>query len=434
VDDFLALKFKSILDQFWKEHFSFWMICGYLFIEYVRPQSIYPALDILPWAQLFILLSFAGCLMDGSVKWVSDSTNKWMVIFSILIILSIANATYPDIASEYIIDFFQWFVIYFLIINIVNSEKRFFIFLLIFLFASFKLSFSLAGRWASRGFSYTSWGLMGPPGYFQNSGELAIQMLMFSPIAYQLMVGIKPRLTKFKYWMMLAMPITGAMTVMGTSSRGGQIGMAFQVIYTFFKGRLSIRNILLALGIITVGYWSLPDAQLERFSATGDDKTSQQRLLYWQHGVEMIRDHPWRGVGYFNFAPYYEDHYPKDMLYEQVELPHNIFIQIGTDTGIPGLVVYLFLIYSGFKKTSEVRKLATKLPTGSFHSGLTRGFDTALLGFLIAGQFVTVGYYPFMWIHLAFVVCLKNITLKQVPVRQQAFPFARRAKAQHSAA
>lgn len=418
MDDFLALKFKSIWIQFLKEHFSFWMICGYLFIEYVRPQSIIPAIDILPWVKLFILLSFASCLIDNSITWVSDSTNKWMIIFSILIILSIVNATYPDISSEHIIDSFQWFVIYFLIINIVNSEKRFFIFLLIFLFASFKISFTLARVWAFRGFSFTTWGLMGPPGYFQNSGELAIQMLMFSPIAYQLTLCMKPRLTSFKYWMMLAMPITGAMTVMGASSRGGQIGMAFQVVYTFLRERLSIRSILIALIVMVVGYWVLPDEQLERFSGSGEDKTSQQRLFYWEHGIEMIQDHPWQGVGYFNFAPYYAEHYPEDMLYEQAQLPHNIFIQIGTDTGIPGLILYLFLIYSGFKKTSEVRKLAAKLPTGSFYYfGLTRGFDAALLGFLIAGQFVTVGYYPFMWIHLAFVVSMKNIVSKQFPAK-----------------
>jgi O-antigen ligase len=413
MEDFRALKFKSILNHFCKEDFSFWMICGYLFIEYVRPQSIIPALDVLPWAQLFILLSFSGCLIDRSVTWVSDSTNKWMVIFLILIILSIVNATYPDISRKHFKDFYVWFFVYFLIINIVNSEKRFFIFLLIFLFASFKLSFSLAWRWASRGFSYTSWGLMGPPGFFQNSGELAIQMLMFSPIAYQLMVYLKPRLTKLKYRMMLAMPITGAMTVMGTSSRGGQIGMAFQLYHIFLKGRLSIKNILLVLTIIAVGYWAIPDEQKQRLDATGTDRTSVQRRLYWEHGIEMIQDHPWQGVGYFNFPRYYEDHYSQDLLYEQAQLPHNIFVQIGTDTGIPGLLVYLLLIYSGFKKTYEVRKLATKLPADSFNSSLARGFDAALVGFLIAGQFVTVGYYPFLWIHLAFVVSLKNITLKQ---------------------
>lgn len=412
--DFYALKVKVLWRYFLKEHFSFWMICGYLFVEYVRPQSIIPALDILPWAQFFILLSFVGCIMDKTVKWVPDSTNKWMIFFLALICLSILNATYPEISRTHFIDFFGWFVAYFLIINIVNTEKRFFIFLLIFLLATFKISLFQARVWAGRGFSFTSWGLMGPPGYFQNSGELAIQMLMFSPVAYQLAIGIKPHLTRFKYWVMLAMPITGAMTVMGASSRGGQIGMAFQAYYIFLKGKLSLRNLIIALSLVGLGYWAIPDEQKQRFASTGQDKTSQQRVLYWTHGIDMIKEHPFSGIGYFNFPRYYEDYYPHDMLYAHAELPHNIFIQIGTDMGIPGLFVYGFLIFSGFKKTREIRALAKDLPPDSIAVGLTKGLDASLFGFLVAGQFVTVGYYPFMWIHLALVVSLKSVTSKQV--------------------
>ena len=41
-----------------KQRLSFWMISFYLFMEYVRPQQIYPEIDILPWAQIFI---HSGC-------------------------------------------------------------------------------------------------------------------------------------------------------------------------------------------------------------------------------------------------------------------------------------------------------------------------------------------------------------------------------------
>ncbi|MCK7577968.1 MAG: O-antigen ligase family protein [Chromatiales bacterium] len=81
----------------------------------------------------------------------------------------------------------------------------------------------------------------------------------------------------------------------------------------------------------------------------------------------MMQDHPWQGVGYFNFPHYFQKYYPQDMLYEAAQLPHNIFVQIGTDAGIPELLVYLLLIYSGFKKTSEVRRLASKLPIDKFY-------------------------------------------------------------------
>jgi O-antigen ligase len=87
--------------------------------------------------------------------------------------------------------------------------------------------------------------------------------------------------------------------------------------------------LILIVGLV----YLLPEEQKERFRATGDDKTSQQRLLYWENGWEMMRDHPLDGVGFFNFVPYFERYYSEDMLYKKAELPHNIFIQVGTDAG-----------------------------------------------------------------------------------------------------
>ena len=42
---------------------------------------------------------------------------------------------------------------------------------------------------------------------------------------------------------------------------------------------------------------------------------------------------------------------------------------------------------------------------------MSKGLDIGFIGFLIAGQFVSVVYYPFMWIYLALVVATKKIYL-----------------------
>src|SRR5690625_2749265 len=82
MEAFYTLDVKGLWQYFKGEHFSFWMICGYLFVEYVRPQSILPWLDFLPWAQLFVLGALAGWLMDHDRKWVGSPINKWMVLRS----------------------------------------------------------------------------------------------------------------------------------------------------------------------------------------------------------------------------------------------------------------------------------------------------------------------------------------------------------------
>jgi hypothetical protein len=191
-EDIFSLNIGSLWRCFKSESFAFWMICSYLFIEYVRPQSIIPALDILPWAQLALIGALLGAVLDKTVKWVSSFANILLILFFVVILLSSVSAHWPQVSYNNLDKIYNWILIYFLVICIVNTRQRFLIFLLVFLLASFKISSSLALTWAQRGFSFTGWGLMGPPGFFENSGELAIQMAMYWPVALAISLFLKP--------------------------------------------------------------------------------------------------------------------------------------------------------------------------------------------------------------------------------------------------
>jgi putative inorganic carbon (HCO3(-)) transporter len=412
VDELLSLAPRRLVAAFRRENWGFWMISMYLFVEYVRPQSIITGLDFLPWAQVFIGLSLVAALQNLSNR-TRDATNAWMVLFMLTILLSSASGYWPDYSYTELENSYKWVIIYFLIINLVRTETQLFIFILIFLIASFKISASLAIRWAGRGFAFTDWGLKGPPGFFENSGELAIQMVVFWPIAMVYARNLAPSTKSFVRGMMYLMPITAGMTVLGASSRGGQLALAIQLAARYWRNLFKLR-VLATVAVIGVSFVALlPDEQKARFEEIGDDRTSQQRLLYWQRGYEMFTEHPLLGVGYFNFAPYFNRHYPQDALYGKAQLPHNIFVQVASELGALGLSCYLALIYSAFSAT-RASKRALTLPTGRdrFFKDLADALNVSFIGFLVAGQFVSVVYYPFMWIHLALVVCLRNITAK----------------------
>lgn len=423
--DFFALRIGPMWQSFKKEHFSFWAICGYLFFEYVRPQSIVHAIDILPWGKLFVFASLAGWLADGKRRWASNPTNKWMVAYLLVVIIASETAIWPSVSWKHFMDFFGWFLDYFLIISIVNTERRLFIFLFVFLGASYKMSAFGAKTWAMRGFAFTDWGLMGPEGFFQNSGEFAVQMLVMMPISYQMAMLMRPYLSRLKFAVMISMPITAAMSVLGASSRGAQFGLALQGYLTFLWRKLSFKTLVIVAVLGTAVYLVFPQEQLDRFHSMGDDKPSQQRLLYWKGGIQMIKEHPFLGIGYYNFPQNFARLHPDQLLYGSPQLPHNIFIQVGTDAGALGLFVYVALILRAFGCTRGVRR---RLQHDKSHwlYKLSYGFDASFLGYLVAGQFVTIGYYPFMWIDLAFVAAMENIvaTTLQQPARGGAQPSA----------
>ena len=182
---------KTIWGQFKKEHFAFWMVCLYMVIQYLDPQQIYRHLDFMPWDKVAIGLALLALPMDPQRRWVRDWTNIWMTLFLVVIVASSALAIFPAISWKHWFAFVDWYIIYFLIINTVTTAERYFIVLAIFLLANFKMAIFGARTWISRGFGFASWGIEGPPGFFQNSADFSTEMLMFAPIAFELAMYVK---------------------------------------------------------------------------------------------------------------------------------------------------------------------------------------------------------------------------------------------------
>lgn len=417
---------KALWAQFRKEHFAFWMICAYLILQYFDPLQIYPALAALPLDKVVLIVAALALPMDPCRRRVQDATNILMTLFLVVILVSSALALYPAISWHHWFDFVGWYVIYFLIINIVTTRERYFIFLIIFLVANFKMSFFGARTWAKRGFGFVRWGLEGPPGFFQNSADFSGEMLMFAPIAFELAMFVKPYVRRVTYWFLMLGAITGVMSILGASDRGSQVALAFQGTWVAIQRKLKLKILIGIALLVGLGYALLPAGEKARFSRAGTDKTSIQRLDYWRAGWNMIKSHPFLGVGYFNFARVYAS-IPTDKLWNgTAQLPHNIFIQVGTDAGFIGLAIFLMLIYRNLKITKDIRRLCERnAGTPAFAPSVARGLALTTWGFVIAGQFNTVTYYPFFWINLALTVSLANI-VRRAAEEQSAARLARR--------
>ena len=76
------LKPTALWQAFRKESLSYWLICFYLFLEYVRPQTIYPAIDVLPWAFVTIMATVALSFHEGNRFRVKNVENVLFVLFS----------------------------------------------------------------------------------------------------------------------------------------------------------------------------------------------------------------------------------------------------------------------------------------------------------------------------------------------------------------
>ena len=396
-----TLRLWSIWRFLKKQSASYWLICSYLFFEYVRPQSIYESVDLLPWAFLSIVLCLVAFLVERR-SWRFTTAVDWLLAVFCLVVLAASSLAYFPAASFAALPLFvSWILIYVLISGLVITERRFLVFILSFLLYNLKMALHATRTWAAIGFAFRDWGVVGAPGWFHNSGEFGIEMTMFLPISVCFIVALRRYWSKRKLALLTLLPTTSVIGMLASSSRGALLGGAAVLFWFLLRSRHRVRTLIGTAAVVVAAVVLLPNQQKERLTSMGTDPTSVIRLTYWKDGIKIANENPVLGIGYANWGDYYRRYYnPRG------QLPHNIFVQAGAELGYTGLLVFGLLIAYTFVINSRTRKIARQLPEGGFLFGMANGLDGALVGYLVSGFFVTVLYYPFFWINLAMTVAL----------------------------
>ena len=95
--------------------------------------------------------------------------------------------------------------------------------------------------------------------------------------------------------------------------------------------------------------------------------------------------------------------------YETIQKVHNIYLQAAAELGAIGLISFLLLILYAFINNARTRAMSKDFDNRLFFN-VSYGLDAGLIGFLVAGSFVTVLYYPFFWVQIAMIAMLNNVT------------------------
>ena len=97
--DLYSLKIRELWVFFKSQDTVFWLISLYLFLEYVRPQTLYPSLDVLPYTQIVILVTLLLFFLQKKKRLVHSVEKRIRMLFFLgIILLSIfAMAAYISV-------------------------------------------------------------------------------------------------------------------------------------------------------------------------------------------------------------------------------------------------------------------------------------------------------------------------------------------------
>jgi O-antigen ligase len=391
---------KQLLGELKGQDLAFYLGCLYLILYYLRPQYIYPQLNFLPWLQLTIILGLLAVVLKNKVR--LKFQHALVFLFTSLVWLSVVNSQYPEISRLYSSPFILFLEVLFFS-STANNKTQLKILFIIFFLSIFKMSFFGARTWVERGFGFSHWGIMGPPGVFNNSGEFSLLMLVTFTLSIPFLVAFKPQ-TKL-YWLL---PVTCAMTILGASSRGNQLALIvvcclFLLIYKKVKPKH-----LLYAGVFITALWTIfPEEQKERFTSAGQDGTSTARLAYWAAGIDMAFKNPWLGVGHKTFPEHYSNYYRdlnEGISIARKEVSHNSLVEVSANNGVPALVLYILILVYIFKSGVKKNQLSS-----DFIRQLDIGLKVTIIGYFISSFFMSVAFYPYIFLLISFRIMLINV-------------------------
>jgi O-antigen ligase len=136
------------------------------------------------------------------------------------------------------------------------------------------------------------------------------------------------------------------LVVVLSGSRTGGLGVLLLALWGLLDSRLarSTRAALLAAPVLYALSWYAKAGGVGRFSSSTGGDISSSRFSIWSNALDLIRAHPWAGVGFgeFNFA-WTLTEFPGRPL-EFFDHTHNLPLQFAVELGLPLAGVALGLL------------------------------------------------------------------------------------------
>ncbi len=191
-------------------------------------------------------------------------------------------------------------------------------------------------------------------------------------------------------WTYLGVPIIAAAILLDWT-RGIWIATIAALLYLVWCWRP--RMIWIVPAVVALAFAVAPSSTRQRLMSLvnprQDVDSNRFRYVTFWTGVEMIKAHPWFGLGPEQIRPQFDSYVPKDITRP---LPvgyyghlHNIYVQYAAERGIPGLLLILWFI--GLSLWDWTRGIFSAGKARSQQLFVLHGSIAVTIGILVGGLF-----------------------------------------------
>lgn len=272
-----------------------------------------------------------------------------------------------------------------------------------------------------------------PQGELANANQAALAMMLGLPLLW-LVATDSTRFKPTRILFALATPFM-LRAMLRAGSRAAVITLFLIFLFLLFEVSL-VNKIKLVVGgclamLLLMGFVSR-DLKARYRTLISDDlvygdehtfevqdsarRSTMSRRNLLLRGAVMTAKHPLFGVGMGNFAPASNENV-KDGERMDWGVTHNSYLQISSETGLPGLAFYGLAIMVSWYKAKRVRKRSNFGPEWAELARIALGLRVGLLGLLVLMFFGSLAYnfyFPcFAGLVVSLEFCANELMAKQ---------------------
>ena len=384
----------------------------------LSPQTFLPVLKTIRIALLAAVVAIAAHAMDATVRResITPSGPETSITVALLgwTVLTVPFSLWPGGSVALLTDqYIKALVFFWMIAAMITNRERLRTFAWSLTLCSIPLAVMALVHFASGDFLSTGTSIKRIEGYAGLSGnpnDLALTLNLLIPFTAALLFTTRSWLGRAlaMFSLLLSVP-----AVIVTFSRAGFLTLA-AIALTGSMCLLRRGAVPAAAGVLVAALAItpvLPNGYLERLSTIVDidaDPTgsAQGRWTDYQVATDVVIANPILGVGL-----------GQDILALNAargratwRSVHNAFLEYAVDLGIPGILLFLSLLFASFSTARRVERFTSRLRPLRDVSVFAAAAQVALVGFAVAAFFHPIAYQFYFFCVAGLAVAVKNVS------------------------
>ncbi len=374
-----------------------------------RPYEIVPGLGFLSATAFYLAVATLAIYLpsqlaaEGNLTMLSTEV-KAILAMTFIAVLTIPIARNPGLAwGQFNDSFIKAVAIFIVLVNVVRTRKRLMGLMWLSFGIGIYLGFSALNMYMKGQFNVEEYRVgVDVGGMFGNPNEMALHLVMMTPLVIALGLASKSYLMRLVYFAMAGLFVLANMV---TFSRGGFLGLiAVGMVLIWKLGRQYRLNVTIAS--IVVGVLLLVAApgnyglRMLSIFVPGLDPvgSSDQRWSLLERSLVVSARNPW-GIGIGNFP----------IVGIRNLQSHNAFTQVSAELGILGLIAYLIFMISPFRKLGAIERTLFESKNLDWFYYLAIGLQASIIGYMVSSFFASVAYNWFIYYLIAYAVAFRRI-------------------------